>query len=222
MGDQSVERIPLERATRRVEKYYKAGTASRWGAALWAALVVGRYERGATLGLARRLLVSVSAVENLAVAGITYKHLRAFARNSRARSRLLRRARRALPYTHFVVLGECWRRYEFSPYEALRYLVIAMRCRMTAAELRAQIDDEQQSGPDTGAGGLDIDSRKWSPAGEKARQVEAAAVAAAHGFRGRVVERFEQAGSPVVSVALASADGEINVGAQVLIVLVGE
>ena len=54
---------------------YKNSDAGRWEAARWCAKIVGKYERGATIGLASDMGVSPDTVENLAHAYLMFIEL---------------------------------------------------------------------------------------------------------------------------------------------------
>ncbi len=93
---------------------YRAGTSHKWKACISASVIVGTYERGATLSLAHDLAISVSQVENLARAGYTWRCLRHYGVTSAIRGRLTP--------THFCTMGDLLRKYEFSPMEAVEIL----------------------------------------------------------------------------------------------------
>lgn len=83
----------------------RRGDGCRWRAAFAAAVVVGRYERGATLALARDLNRSVDSVERLARAAVTYLALHRLLANVPNLPERLRKLRRELPVSHFERVG---------------------------------------------------------------------------------------------------------------------
>lgn len=111
----------LEQYAKYAHRAYQAGDDSRWVAAYWAAQIVGNYERGATLSLAKLMGVSVDTVENLAHAYMMYSALRS---EIEFRS-IARRARRwpTVYQSHFLSLYEAWQRYNLSLDEVYSILV---------------------------------------------------------------------------------------------------
>lgn len=66
----------LRRAVKNACKAYKAADQDRWVSAYWAAQVVGKYDRGKTIGLSEEMGTSVDTIENLAHAYEMYNTLR--------------------------------------------------------------------------------------------------------------------------------------------------
>jgi hypothetical protein len=87
------------------------------------------------MALATDLATTVSAVERMARAGVMYRYLRPFAGPD------LHRIRNRLSYSHFSVVAELWKRYEFSPDEAIDYLNTAAEEGSSVVYLRKIITD---------------------------------------------------------------------------------
>lgn len=104
---------------------YKASDTGRWEAARWCAKVVGRYERGLTLGLADDMGVSSDTVENLAHAYMMYIEL-CSKQKYRFATRMARKAPRVF-YSHFRALYTARNRYKMSldeVFDILRDIVL--------------------------------------------------------------------------------------------------
>lgn len=100
-------------------KAYHSGTAHRWEFAECAEQIVGRYERGVTLELAAVLGISVSQVENLARAGLVWREALATYPDQ---VKQLNNMRAVLPISHWVTLGDMWKRLEFELHDGLSLL----------------------------------------------------------------------------------------------------
>ena len=92
--------------------HYKRGDVARWVAAFWCAQVVGKYDRGATVGLAGDMGVSVDTVANLAHAYSIYAELRAVP-NFRHATALMRKMPTTY-YSHFRALYDARRDYNLT------------------------------------------------------------------------------------------------------------
>jgi len=104
---------------------YKNSDSGRWEAARWCAKVVGKYERGATIGLASDMSVSPDTIENLAHAYIMYIEL-CSKRKYRSATRMARKAPRVY-YSHFRALYTARHRYNLSlaeVFDVLRDIVL--------------------------------------------------------------------------------------------------
>jgi len=91
---------------------YKDSDSGRWEAARWCAKIVGKYERGATIGLASDMGVSSDTVENLAHAYLMYIEF-----CSKSKYRKATRMSREMPrvyYSHFRALYNSKKRYDLS------------------------------------------------------------------------------------------------------------
>ena len=91
---------------------YKNSDSGRWEAARWCAKVVGKYERGATIGLADDMGVSADTIENLAHAYTMYIEF-----CSKQRYRGATRMAKAMPriyYSHFRALYTARNRYDLT------------------------------------------------------------------------------------------------------------
>jgi len=99
---------------------YKGSDDRRWEAARWCAKVVGRYERGGTIGLAEDMGVSPDTVENLAHAYAMYIEF-----CSKQKYRNATRMSREMPrvyYSHFRALYTARNRYHLTLDEAFGIL----------------------------------------------------------------------------------------------------
>jgi hypothetical protein len=99
---------------------YKNSDSGRWEAARWCAKIVGKYERGATIGLAEDMGVSCDTIENLAHA---YTMFIEFC--SKQKYRKATRMSREMPrvyYSHFRALYTARNRYKLSLDEAFGIL----------------------------------------------------------------------------------------------------
>lgn len=126
----------LEQLHRIVVTQYQAGSAHRWKACLAASCVVGKYDRGATLSLASDLCLSVSQVENLAHAGWGWRVFRKYFQGFGVASA----TRQRLTPSHFCVMFDLWREYEFSPWDAAETLVIAAEEGASVVTMRGWLD----------------------------------------------------------------------------------
>jgi hypothetical protein len=91
---------------------YKGSDDRRWEAARWCAKVVGKYERGGTIGLADFMGVSPDTIENLAHAYKMYITL-----CSKHEYRMPTRMARMMPtvfYSHFRALYTAMNRYNLT------------------------------------------------------------------------------------------------------------
>ena len=99
---------------------YKNSDDGRWEAARWCAKIVGKYERGATIGLAEDMGVSCDTIENMAHAYTMYIEF-----CSKQKYRKATRMSRAMPrvyYSHFRALYTARNRYNLSLDEAFGIL----------------------------------------------------------------------------------------------------
>lgn len=104
---------------------YKNSDSGRWEAARWCAKVVGKYQRGATIGLSIDMGVSPDTVENLAHAYLMYIELCSKSRY-RSATRMARLAPRVY-YSHFRALYTARHRYDLSlaeVFDTLRDIVL--------------------------------------------------------------------------------------------------
>lgn len=143
----------------RAVRAYRRGTGSRWEAALAASIIVGRYERGATLSLARALYLSASQVENLAMAGTLYRWL---TKEARALGfgvvSEVQRCRALLSISHWVALAEAIRRFnpagsvpKIGPVDAMRFLSMAVTEGLTVIDFKRAIELECKTEPELAA-----------------------------------------------------------------------
>ena len=91
---------------------YKGSDAVRWEAARWCAKIVGKYERGGTIGLADYMGTSADTIENMAHAYKVYIEL-----CSKHEFRMATRMAREMPtifYSHFRALYTCRNRYKMT------------------------------------------------------------------------------------------------------------
>jgi len=110
---------------------YRRGERNRWVTCLVAARIVGGYERGATRDMAARLGLSISGVERLAMAGVTWRELMPYR---------VRPLRDALTISHFARMGMLMRRHDLTVYDAIEYLTIAAEDRMSVEAMAAAVD----------------------------------------------------------------------------------
>lgn len=99
---------------------YKNSDDGRWEAARWCAKIVGKYERGATIGLAEDMGVSCDTIENMAHAYVMYIEF-----CSKQKYRKATRMSRAMPrvyYSHFRALYTARNRHRLSLDEAFGIL----------------------------------------------------------------------------------------------------
>lgn len=102
------------------------GEAHLWRSCFACALVVGQYERGATIALARNMRRSVDTVEARAQAAVTYHRLLAHFRADPEVWWRVRELRRLLGYSHFAEAGRLLRQ-DVSPLEVFAQLDTAAR-----------------------------------------------------------------------------------------------
>lgn len=110
----------LQNLFRKATEAYRQGDAKTWVSAFYCSQVVGKYERGATLGLASDMGVSVDTIENLSHAYQLYHDLRQMPHASS----FIRLARQS-PYiyrAHFLALYEARERYHLKNEEILKLL----------------------------------------------------------------------------------------------------
>ena len=91
---------------------YKGSDTGRWEAARWCAKIVGKYERGGTIGLADYMGTSADTIENMAHAYKVYIEL-----CSKREFRMATRIARDMPtifYSHFRALYTCRNRYKLT------------------------------------------------------------------------------------------------------------
>jgi hypothetical protein len=142
-----------ERIIDRAVGQHAASGKHRWSTCFAARHIVGTYERGRTLELARKLAVSVSAVDKMAGAAVCYWVLRKWSGDhDRAGHRMtahLHYARDVLSFSHFYEVALLWKRYEFSAFDAVRFLTEAAEHRATVENLKDKINAAYASGQDT-------------------------------------------------------------------------
>jgi hypothetical protein len=105
------------------KKAYTHSDTSRWIAALNCSMVVGKYDKGATLGLADDMGVSVDTVEDLARA---YSMFREMCEFEDCKYRKLVFAARRAPYiytSHFRAIADAKKSYGLSILQALDLLM---------------------------------------------------------------------------------------------------
>ena len=103
------EKIRLEQIYKKACDAYKSSDSGRWEAARWCAKVVGKYERGGTIGLASDMGVSPDTVENMAHAYVMYIEFCATTKYRNA-TRMARKMPRVY-YSHFRALYNARHRY---------------------------------------------------------------------------------------------------------------
>lgn len=111
----------LRTYSRKAAEAYRRSDQSRWVSALFCCKVVGSYERGATLGLAADIGVSVDTIEDLAHAYSLYWELRQMP-DAKSFVRMCRRQ----PYiyiAHFRALYEARERYHLTNDLILKLLI---------------------------------------------------------------------------------------------------
>jgi len=91
---------------------YKNSDSGRWEAARWCAKIVGRYERGATIGLSSDMGVSPDTVENLAHAYVMFIEFCSIQKYRKA-TRMSKEMPRVY-YSHFRALYTARKRYGLS------------------------------------------------------------------------------------------------------------
>ena len=124
-----------ERLHTQAVEYYRAGTSQRWRACLAAYRIVGSYQKGETSSLAYDLRISVSQVENLARAGLTYVQLRPTCQDLPA-------YRKVLTYSHFAVLGDLIRKYDIPLTEAIEQIRTAAEEGASVEQMRSALEGE--------------------------------------------------------------------------------
>jgi len=108
----STEEAKLQKWYENACAAYKNSDSGRWEAARWCAKVVGKYERGATIGLADDMGVSSDTVENLAHAYMMFIEF-----CSKQKYRKATRMSKEMPrvyYSHFRALYAARNRYNLS------------------------------------------------------------------------------------------------------------
>jgi hypothetical protein len=139
-----------ERIINRAVEQHAASGKHRWSTCFAARHIVGTYERGRTLELARKLAVSVSAVDKMAGAAVCYWVLRKWSGTGDGHNvRWLHQARDVLSFSHFYEVALLWKKYEFSPFDAMRFLVEAAEHRATVENLKDKINAAYSAGQDT-------------------------------------------------------------------------
>lgn len=116
------------RAQRRAIAFDGEGKLKLWASCFACAQVVGRYEKGATIALAKELHCSTDTVEARARAAVAYRLLWHIFRDNPEIQRRLRAIRRTLGYSHFA--------------EAARWL----RADLPGLEVFAQLDTAASAG----------------------------------------------------------------------------
>lgn len=102
------------------------GERHLWRSCYYCAVIVGRYEKGATVALARELHRSVDTVEDRAKAAVTFFQLYKTFRASPEILRRLKELRRSLGYTFFTQAGDRMRQ-DVSPLDVFADLDTAER-----------------------------------------------------------------------------------------------
>jgi len=128
--------------------YRQAGDKNLWALAWLASKAVDKatYGEGAVIDFSQAIKRTGRTVYNLAKAWATYSGLRQdFAANFKMWPQVKRYSdlRFNLPYAHFLAMGELLRRFEFSPVEAIGYLVDAMELEMSADAMADKVEVEQ-------------------------------------------------------------------------------
>jgi hypothetical protein len=102
-------------------KSYRKSDKARWISALWCSRVVGKYDKGATLGLATDMGVSVDTVEDLAHAYNIFEDL---CKLPDAR-KFVFQCRRSpwIYYSHFRALYDARKDYELTDEQVLQILM---------------------------------------------------------------------------------------------------
>lgn len=108
-----------ERFVELAVRHYKGSDGSKWLAALFCAQVVGNYSRGATMGLATDMNVSVDTIEDMASAYDLYSDLKGLA------PELVRLSRKTngIYLSHFRALADIRRRYRMNDTDILQILI---------------------------------------------------------------------------------------------------
>jgi hypothetical protein len=128
--------------------YRRQGDMGLWGLCLLASRVIdkARYGDGAVIDFAQAVKRTGKTIYNFAGAWETYISLRReFETNFKMWPQVKRfqNLRAELPYTHFRAMGELMRRFEFSPTEAIGYLVDAMEQGYSADRMTKDVEAEQ-------------------------------------------------------------------------------
>jgi hypothetical protein len=119
IGEKSKQKLATY--SRKAAEAYRKSDESRWVSALFCHKVVGSYERGATLGLASDIGVSVDTVEDLSHAYQLYNEL-----HRMPKAGAFVRMARLMPYiymAHFRALYEAKERYHLDNEKILRLLL---------------------------------------------------------------------------------------------------
>jgi len=124
-------RLDIDTIISRAVEHRAKSDESAWYNAYLASLVVenSEYRERNVIKFAQGIKRTGRTVYNLAGAWKQYRELRKdFASNCEMwpQVKCWAELRRGLPYTHFRAMGELMRRFEFSPTEAIGYLVDAM------------------------------------------------------------------------------------------------
>ena len=114
--------------------YYAKGDNSRWCASAMAAQIMGNYQRGATLGLAQELNLSVDSIESMAHAYDIYSDLKAF-------NPLMVRLARKTPgvyLSHFRALYDIKNRYGLDLEQILDLLMDIVQATLTPNKISSR------------------------------------------------------------------------------------
>ena len=138
----------LLRDMTRCAEYYRRGESSRWGAAFYAARVVGLRD-GTTRELAQHLSVSDDTIYDLAKAAITWKTLRqaASVMGEHDVFRAISECRRHLTWSHFAEAGKLAKRFDLSPRDLFAMLNEAAKDGTPVKAMVKLITDEQDDAP---------------------------------------------------------------------------
>jgi len=120
-----------QRASRACIAAGRKSDSAKWVGCFWAARVVGRYERGATQALARKMNYSVDTLQNMARAYRMYSECRVAFKGRRKLISNLRKIRQSLPYGVFAATDK---RMADSP--ALEILAELMTAKSEGASAR--------------------------------------------------------------------------------------
>lgn len=122
--------------------HYRSGNSSHWKAMFVAYTLVGRYERGQVSGLASDMCLEDSTIYGWVDGVRAIRNLSARDDNHRLRFPDVRRLMRILRPSHFITVGELWRKLEFSDIDAYNYLKTCADNGISVRLLRAQIERE--------------------------------------------------------------------------------
>lgn len=139
---------------------YHSGNSGHWKAMFIADKLIGQYEKGSIRGLAADLCLEDSTIYGW-VDGV--KCLRGLStRNGDGWLKFpdVRKLRRVLRPSHFITVGELWRKLEFSDVDAYNYLKTCADNGISVRLLRAQIEREHgKPSPEWGNQLAKIESR---------------------------------------------------------------